>query len=638
MERPESTSRKKLFVVEVIPIARSIGKETLSYFATSRLTLGSIVRVPLRKGFVPAIIVECHLAEDMRSEIRGMEFQMKKITTAGQSTFLSEAFIQSAKISARFFAGTTGGVIRSFVPKTIIESAHKLGNPKKRGEIKGESRVYIIQTGDVDRFTYYKSVIREAFSKKRSVFFCLPTLHDIKRASETLPRGIEEYAYFFHAGLPKKEMVRAWKAITESPHPVLIIGTGSILSLPRADIGTIIIDRESAGAYKFQTRPYADVRTQGEYLARELGAMLVLGDSLLRTETINRRESGEVVDHMPLSFRIASNAKCEKIDVRKERDSDREFKPISDQVLELIGEAQIQKEKTFLYVTRRGLSPLTLCGDCGTIVLCRQCSAPVVLHKNSQGHYFLCHRCGEKRSAEERCLHCSSWKLTTLGIGSERIESLVKEKFPDAPIIRLDKETAPTMARGIKAISTFYTTPGAILIGTEMALLYLDRPIENAAVISIDSLFSIPDFRIHEKIMNILSRIRSRTEKKFLVQTRYDQAPIITWALQGNISAFYREEIQERKKFRYPPFATLIKITYRGEKERAWREMEKAVKLLLPHELILFPAFIESVKGMYVVHGLIRLPPGEWVDETLHKKLISLPFQFSVNVDPENLL
>ncbi len=632
------TTPQSMHVVTVIPISRGIGRETLSYFTAQPIPVGSIIKVPLRKKIIPAIVVQSGSVEEMRAEIRGSSFALRKISASNPAHFLNSAFIDSAREAAQFFAGTTGGVIKSLVPKAILDGALKLRISPETPPRQISRGVAVIQTGDEERFSYYKSVIREEFGKKHSVLFCVPTLQDMKKAMETLPKGIEEYTYFFHGSLPKKELARAWNAIMENPHPVLVIGTGSILSLARNDIGMIIIERESAGAYKSQTRPFVDIRTFAEFYRKKLGAGLVLGDLLLRTETIHRRDQGEVLERFPLSFRIHSDAESSITDSRKEKEQTLKFKVIGKEVETLLRNAQAHHERTFLYITRRGLSPLTVCGDCGTVVTCTNCSAPITLHGTGEKRFFLCHRCGERRPAEERCKVCNSWKLVTLGIGSELVEEKVRELFPDAPIIRIDKEATPTLPRGIKAISTFYSSPGSILIGTEMALLYLDKKIENAAIVSIDSLFSIPDFRINEKVMSILARIRTRTEKKFLVQTRYANLPIIASALSGNANDFYREEIKERKLFNYPPACLLIKITYRGEKNVAWKEMEHVQKLLAPREFSIFPAFIESVKGKHVVNGLLRLSPKEWPNPTLLELLLSLPPAFTIKVDPENLL
>jgi primosomal protein N' len=171
-----------------------------------------------------------------------------------------------------------------------------------------------------------------------------------------------------------------------------------------------------------------------------------------------------------------------------------------------------------------------------------------------------------------------------------------------------------------------------------MILQYLHEKIENSAIISLDSLFALPDFRIQEKILYMLIRIRSLTTKNFIVQTRKSDEKVFKYGLSGNMSDFYREEISERKKFNYPPFSNLIKITLEGKKDDIIKEMENVQNILDPYEVEVFPAFTQTVRGNQVLHGLIRLPHGKWPDKNLIEKIRSLSPAVMVKVDPETLL
>ncbi|HEY4478415.1 MAG TPA: hypothetical protein VI775_01075, partial [Candidatus Paceibacterota bacterium] len=161
---------------------------------------------------------------------------------------------------------------------------------------------------------------------------------------------------------------------------------------------------------------------------------------------------------------------------------------------------------------------------------------------------------------------------------------------------------------------------------------------ENSAIISLDSLFSIPDFRIQEKILHILMRIRSLTTRDFIVQTRKDDEKVFEYGLKGNMGDFYRNTLEERERFNYPPYSTLIKLTLEGNKDNIVKEMEIARDILDPYEIEVFPAFTHTVRGKYVLHGLIRLGTDKWIDKTLLGKLQSLSPMISVKIDPENLL
>jgi primosomal protein N' (replication factor Y) len=255
----------------------------------------------------------------------------------------------------------------------------------------------------------------------------------------------------------------------------------------------------------------------------------------------------------------------------------------------------------------------------------------------------MCHVCGERRSAEEYCKVCGSWKLTTIGIGIDLIVEKIKEKIPDINIFKIDSDSTNGNEKAIKStLQKFKSHPGSVLIGTEMMLQYLHDKVENSAIISLDSLFALPDFRIQEKILYMLVRIRALTSKLFIVQTRRIEEKVFEYGLKGNMSDFYRNEIESRKQFNYPPFFTLIKITLEGKKENIVIEMEKVQDILDPYEVEVFPAFTHTVKGNYILHGLIRLKNDDIIRKNLPddllNKLKELSPSVSIKVDPETLL
>jgi primosomal protein N' (replication factor Y) len=630
-------------IVTVIPIARGIGKETLSYFSAQTFAPGSFIKVPLRNRLVGGLVITTENAEKKKAELRQSSFAMRKIMSGKSKTIFSPVFIEAATEMASYSAGSTGSVLANITSKTILEQADKLEKIDLTLAIPNERRTthepYTLQADEEDRFAHYKSLIREQFAHTKSVFFVLPTIQDTKKIFEQLPKGIEQYTFVLNSSLSKKEIVETWNKIILEPHPVLIISTGSFLGIPRSDIGAIIIERESSSSFKTQSRPYIDIRTFCECFARRLNAKLIFGDLLLRTETLWRTKNGDMGELSPLKFRSTSTAETVLIDMKKYKTLDEpEFRIVSDELVELVKKSQESNENMFIFAARRGLAPMTVCGDCGTTVLCSRCNAPIILHRASQGNFFLCHRCGERRSAEERCRNCDSWKLTTLGIGIELIEESLKSMFPDTKIFRMDKDTVTTHKQASRLAGDFFNSPGSILLGTEMALGYVERPVENAAVAAIDSLFSIPDFRINEKIMNILLRIRSFTQKTYIIQTRSRDQALFDYATKGNLMDFYRDEIDERKRLDYPPFSVLIKLTVRGTPASAAKDMALVEKALADHNPLVFPAFIEKVNRKTVLHALLRLKPEEWPDQTLYNKLIALPPNISINVDPESLL
>lgn len=637
-------------VIEVIPISRGISRETLSYFTGSDISVGSIVKVPLRKRTVPALVISSKEVEESKSEIKNYPYQLRKIENIKSFNLLKKEFIQTAQKISDYYAGSTGSVLSSVIPKSFIENAEKLEIPDEAEEDKNViPEKFVIQSNDEDRYTHYKSIIREEFAKGLSVFFCLPTIQDIKKAVEKLHKGIEPYTFILHSGLSKKEIIETINKTVSEKHPLLIIATGSFLSIPLKKIGTIILDKENSRSYKTQTRPYVDMRNFAEMFAEKIKAKIIFGDLLLRTETIWRYKNSELVEIAPLKFRSLTTSSQEIIDMKAKKEeiageeqnkeeTKKEFKIFSDSLEKKIKENIENSEHMFIFTTRRGLSPSTVCADCGNIVKCNTCGAHTVLHKSPAENFFLCHKCGERRSALEKCSNCFGWRLSTLGIGAENVEEKLKEIYPNGKIFRIDSDITPTHKKAEQVAEKFYNSPQSILIGTEMALLYLTEKIENSAVVSMDSFFSIPDFRINERVLNILLKMRAMTNRKLIIQTRDIKQKVFSYAVEGNLVDFYKEEIDDRKMLKYPPFSTLIKISISGTKDEVIECVENLQKQIGVYELDIFPAFIPQSKGKYGVNGIIKIPEKEWPNKRLADIFKSLPPNFTVNIDPDSLI
>jgi primosomal protein N' (replication factor Y) len=487
-------------------------------------------------------------------------------------------------------------------------------------------------------------LIREEFARGHSIFFCLPTTEDILSAKLLLEKGIENYTFVLHSGLKKEEILQSWKKIVDEDHPVLVIATGSYISIPRDDFGTIILDKESSRSYKIQTRPYIDLRTAIELIARALGIRLVLGDMLLRIETLWEEKEGKYSSLSPLKFRSTSRAEVEIVQMKIPEDKDKKhFTILSEKLKKLLESNKEKNEHLFLFCSRKGLFPTTVCSDCGRVVSCTNCEAPMVLYtkkntSDSSTNYFACHHCGERRAAGELCRYCNSWRLNTLGIGVDGTLKEIKNHFPEMNVFIMDSEHIKTHKQAKKVRDEFYNTPGSVLIGTELALTYLNQKVENSAVVSIDSYFSIPDYQINEKIFHILLSIRSETNDKMLIQTRKEDVQIFEYASKGNLLDFWKSEIEDRKATDYPPFAKYIKLSLEGEKNAVRKEMEQVKEFLKPYKVDIYDAFSPGSLKKFTVHGLITVEKRPGNDTELLTKLKSLPQSFSIKVDPITLL
>ncbi|MFA6251674.1 MAG: hypothetical protein WC603_03550 [Candidatus Paceibacterota bacterium] len=650
-----------MYIATVIPLTKgAYQKEYLSYFSINDIPLGSIVTIPVRSKTQDAIVINIEEARDIKSDLKNADFQLKKIIKVkGESPFSKSFFIACQKLKI-YTVSNIGAIIKSLLPSIFIENISKLKKFPIQEEFETENITHeklIFQAILPDRLAFYRTLIREAFAKKESVFICVPTLYDIDHFHKELARGIEQYVFTFHSDLTKKALIDTYNSSLHEIHPILIIGTGIFLSNPRHDIKTIILEHESSDVYKQIGRPYIDIRTFAEILSSIQKTKLIIGDTLLRPETLYRHDTGEFGEIASPLYRLPQTENQILVDMKNEiSDTGKKiFKTISQTTKEAIDKTLANNKSIFLFSVRKGLAPITVCSDCGKTLLCPDCATPIVLYgtkqltanKSTTPRIFMCNKCGRKEKTEIRCPHCSSWNLTPLGVGTDKVYEEIINLYPTTKVIQIDKEATPTQKEAKNAIALFNKNPGIILIGTEMAFSYIKEQIDSSAIISLDGLFSVPSFNITQKILHIIEKLHFITLNNLIIQTRIPENKILQYILSGNVLPLCREDLAERKDFGYPPFKRLIKITFEGsasdtEKARAFIE-----NILGNYEPQIFSAFVSRVRGQYITNTVIKVDPKIWplptdekklLDNDLAQNLAKLPPSFSINVDPEDLL
>jgi primosomal protein N' (replication factor Y) len=653
-----------MYIITVIPIKKGFQKDSLSYFSLAPVPIGSIVTVPIRKKVTPAIVIDREDARERKSDLKTADFELRKVLdTVGFSPFTKEFFATCERM-ARYTVGSTGSVIKNMLPGVYLDNISTLKRPIEKEEGKQKENLkhekLIFQSREEDRVGFYRTLIREAFAKRESIMIIVPTRYDIDTYRAQLSRGIEDYVFSFHTEMPKKNLIDDYNKVVTKDHPILIICTGVFLSIPRHDIGTIIIEHESSDSYKQQARPYIDIRTFAEAFSATKKIRLIYSDTLLRPETLYRHERGELGEVHSPSFRLSEVERKIVVDMKADKEAksmktkDKTFSVLSETTKSMLRYALERGESVLLYSLRKGLAPVTVCNDCGHTLLCPDCETPVVIYSAKRKvndtkdppRIFMCNKCGRKDTTEVRCPVCASWNLKPLGVGTDRVHNEVQELFPKAKIWQIDRESTPT-DKDARAQVLEFAKEGGILISTEMIFSHLRTPVNHSAIISLDGLLSIPSFNITQKVLHIIEKMHSMTKHNLIIQTRIPENQVLSQILSGNVLPLYREDLKERELYGYPPFKRLIKISFTGDKEDTEQARLYINEELAQYDPQIFSAFVSKIRNQYVTNTIIKADPKLWQrpdsdkniqDESLREKLAILPPSFSINVDPEDLL
>jgi len=660
--------------VAVIPLKKGIWKEDLIYFTAKDVRVGNIVTIPFRTKKILGLVTSVEDVSGDKMNIKDMDFHLRKIIDVKENSIFKSELLESALEVSRYFAVNKNVAVASLIPSVFIENYDKISMSLKIGQgltlsenqaAKLKTEKLLIQLPIQDRISIYKTLIRESFAGKKSVFVVLPTERDIEKFSDSLSKGIEQFTFKIHSGISPKKTLTLIKEISNPDHPVLILGTAPFLVTPRCDLGVIILEHESSNAYRTIARPHIDLRIFIEIYAAKINAKFIMSDTLLRFETLARRDTDGLQSMHPLSFRVDFEGEINitgttnTLGHRPTGEAEKKFTVLSEEIIGEIENKLAHKKNVFVFSIRKGLATMTACKDCGTMKCCLNCGSPVVLYLSRDGkkRIFSCNKCRVELDADTHCLNCMGWNLVPLGIGTDTVVEYLKNKVEKTKIFKLDKESAKSSAGAEKIIKEFFAQDGeaspaggqgSILVGTEMAFFYMKDKVSLSVIASFDSLWSIPNFKMSEKILQIVIAILDKTEDKLIIQTKNKNDTALQVIKNGNLLPFVREEIEDRKKLEYPPFKRFIKITYLGDKPKTLKVKEFLAETFKEYNPEIFSGFHPQIKDNYVTNTLIKLDPQKWslpalslgtqIDENLLSKLNELPPSFLISVDPEDLL
>ena len=643
-----------MWILEVVPIKRGLPQDTLTYFSAEPVADGTLVSVPIRSKLIDAIVVGSRDARDEKAAIKSGSISLRKISKIKSGSPVPPYIFETATYAARYYRRPRGEILDLIVSDyTIYSTVTKSADEKKKDDALQPERL-VFQSPLEERISFYKTYIRESFARKESIIFICPTISDCEFFSEKLARGIADFVIVLHSEITKKKFTEGVALLGNDSHPLVLICTPTFASLIRPDVGTIILEHESSTAYATPTAASFDFRVIIEILARTAGKKLIMADSLLRIETLGRFENKELLPAATVTFRalapiqptIIPHGVPEELPTRLRSE---QLPALSEPIVQLIGKAAVKKSHIFAFALRTGLATVTRCRDCGFVLACEHCEAPLVLYHAGDRRVFICNKCKRHKPSECKCSRCGSWNLSAHGLGTEYVEDEIKRQFPDLPVFRIDRESTPTRAEARKVAAQFAASPAGVLVGTEMALYYLSTPVTDSVIVSFDTLFNIPSYRTNERIIGLFLSIAERTSGKLYVQTKNPHEPIVDLVRSNNYAAWYRSEVAERTDYNYPPFSTIMKITWSGKESEKDAARDYLKDLLAPYAPDIFDSIIiKKGKRENAVNAIIRPKREEWsvsalldgkgLSETLREILAKLPDGAILAINPDNLL
>ncbi len=413
----------------------------------------------------------------------------------------------------------------------------------------------------------YIHLIQKAINEHKQVLYLLPEIALTVQITERLKAVFGNRLGIYHSKYSDAERVEIWKKqLSSNPYDV-ILGARSAVFLPFHRLGLVIIDEEHEQSFKQQDpAPRYHARSAAIVLAQMYaGAKTLLGTATPSMESYYNAKQGKYgLVELSRRYKDIQLPSIEVVDMKDLYRRKMVSGPFSPRLLSAVRGALERGEQAILFQNRRGFAPMIECRQCGWVPKCPNCDISLTYHKSM--NYLSCHYCGYTMKVPEVCPCCESKDIRGRGYGTEKIEDEIRSIFPEARIARMDLDTTHTRNAYERLINDFSTGKNNLLIGTQMVTKGLDfGKVSVVGILNADSMLNYPDFRAYEQAFMMMSQVSGRAGRKgkrgeVILQTKTPDLPVIQYVVHNDYPTFFKELLDERCEFHYPPFYHLVYV------------------------------------------------------------------------------
>jgi len=627
-----------LYAEVAVEAARALGRETFTYSVPEGVEVvpGHRVTVPFGRRNTYGFVVSLSTDEP------GVE--TKPIISAGNEPLLLPHQVALARLVADHYWVPLVECIRAMLPPRIRASGstgseastrqrrHSRllelatgpgGGPSERPLLTAEQNaaLEVIEANGVTllhgviasgKTEVYLAAAERALAQGLRVLILVPEISLTPQLVQRVRARLNVPLAVLQSQLTELERAQQWWR-TRRGEAHVVLGSRSAVFAPIPRLGLICLDEEGSSAYKQDRTPRYEAGWVARRLAAVSGAKLVAGSATPSVATYYQATQGQIA-LARMTRRVSGHeAQVELVDMRDEA-AEGNRQPLSRRLVEVVTRTLENEEQTILYLNRRGLATFVMCRDCGRSVQCLGCSVALVQHAEIDG--LVCHYCGYARAMPSVCDFCGSRNIRALGMGTQRLEGMVKKLFPHARVLRLDSDVARGPDAYFHIWEAFSERRADILVGTQLVTRGLDLPsVTCVGVVDADLPLHFPDYRSAENTFSLVTQVAGRAGRDgrpstVVVQTSNPEHYSLRCAAAGDYDGFYAAELPARKAFVFPPFADLAVMT-RTDREDAraatsardaaealstglLRDGIEGIRVMGPS-----PAFIHRLRGEY---------------------------------------
>ena len=426
----------------------------------------------------------------------------------------------------------------------------------------------------------YLNLISDVISKGKSAIMLVPEIALTPQMLKALRARFSDHAAILHSGLSAGERFDEWWRLRNGQAQIAI-GARSAIFAPLENLGLIIIDEQHDGSYLSESAPRYNTIDVAKFRAKINGAKLVLGSATPSIESFKNAKDGEYnLIELPERINKKELPFVEVVDMRKEvmRGNN---SPFSSELKNQLTKCLEKNNQAIIFLNQRGYSKTVICTECGHVQKCTDCDVSLTYHKEDEA--LLCHYCGAKYKMITACTECGSPFIRHGGYGTERIVSELKKLYPNARILRMDKDTTQNKEGHFNILNKFAERQADILVGTQMIAKGHDFPfVTLVGILDADMSLHFSDFRSSERTFQLLTQVAGRSgraEEKgnVVLQTYSPENLTLRQAIKYDYLGFFNQEISIRKATGFPPYTDIVRVLVSSVDEETTLLTTKAI-------------------------------------------------------------
>lgn len=618
-------------VINVVPLSRQHGLETLSYYSDKTINLGSVISVPIRNKSYLAVVISNEPLKYSRAELKSRNYQLKPLNVSKIEYTLPVGLIKAAIKTAEFYNGEVSTILNLWLSKKILvdDSGQDLG-PESNGPAQSKllnGLVQYWQCNTAEFIIQYTRLFR-TYPDPKIVIICAD-----QNEVEYFALILKDYKPTTLHG--KTGQTKLKNSIAKN----LIIATRSFGPILALQYDHMIITNPGGETWRERRRPHFNWDYATLCTAKQLGKKTYIWSQVLDSESWHEAKNNKSATSKFLNDWHA----LDKYSVVEHSSNSQSIEDIvfNSKIKQFISNKVSENKKIILYVTRKGLYPVLGCRDCRTTTYTKKFIDQI---KNWQSNNLIADWVDPETAEQwtERCPKCSSWRLepVALSIGQTH-EALLKFISPEKIFL---VDTVNQSRSQSKAVVKEFENNNGILLTTQRGIFLINEPIDNTIVVSIDAALTSNSLNVETRLLRQLLYLYDLTKDCFILQTRLSNNPVLDVFQSGKVRNYQDNTLQERELLNFPPFYVQVKITtpvsysYNVELTTRIKEIVDEYNTNLVDQI-----YVSELPGLEPVKILVvSIPKPVWDDSlqisSLRSLLKNLPLEINFVINPDLLL